>query len=77
MTAETTARSFFDDDDLSSRFDFSPPNPSHFKDLVVPAALKDTLVRKVPFSSSSQIGLYALHQKTLALYRVYFLKFAC
>jgi len=74
MTAEVNARSFFDDDDLTSRFDFCPPNQTHFKDLAAPPVLKNAFLRKIPFSSSAQTGIYALHHKLLALYRVLYLK---
>ena len=72
MQSEPKSRvSFFDDDDVSIQFAFKKPEKIHQKDLETPPTLKDNLSKQVSESNSPpQQGTYALHNRTLAYYKV-------
>jgi len=62
--------SFFDDDDLSVLFEFLKPNKNHQKDLNLPPILSSTFSVKSDRAGFYQQGLYVLHNRTLAYYKV-------
>ena len=71
MATESSNRlSFFDDDDLKILFKFCPPEKIHQKDLDIPPTLKSILFRPGPSPTVMQSGVYALHNMTLAYYKV-------
>jgi len=70
MQADSSNKvSFFDDDDLSIRFEFKKATKAHQKDLNHPCMLKNNLIKQLPNSPNQQEGFYALHNKTLAWYK--------
>lgn len=74
MQSETAPKPcFFDDDDITIKFEFQKPEEKHRKDLQTPYILKNTFTMKTSSSSptvSSKTCILALHNKFLAQYKV-------
>ena len=62
--------SFFDDDDLNVFFEFQKLNKDTVKDLATPILFSSQLMRQLTPTATLSQGFYALHNKTLAYYKV-------
>jgi len=69
MNTADNRPSFFDDDDLTIRFEFRKPIKGHQKELNQPATVRNHLIKQLPNSTNQFEGFYALHNKLLVHYK--------
>ena len=64
-------KSFFDEETPNADFEFYCPEKCHQTDINTPPLIKENLIKLLPNSTIQSEGIYGLHNKVLAFYKVY------